>query len=145
MELLYSPATAADLPHIWDIEKTLIGAWTFKQLQDELAFAPGWSFVARSQGITLGYIFGIKAADEGEIRKIAISPNYRRKGLAAELLKTALQHLAHHNIISCFLEVRQNNKAALGLYQKYRFKEVGIRKKYYTLPQDNAIILRRDL
>ncbi len=144
MELLYLPATAADLPHIWNIEKTLIGAWTFKQLQDELGFAPGWSFVARYEGILLGYIFGIKAADEGEIRKIAIAPNYRRKCLATQLLKTALQHLARHNITSCFLEVRQNNKAALGLYQKYRFKEVGIRKKYYTLPQDNAILLRRD-
>ncbi len=90
-----------------------------------------------------GYLFGIKIAAEAEIHKIAAISDYRRRGLARILLDTACRYLAADGTAICFLEVRQGNKAALNLYQRYQFTQIGTRKNYYTSPLDNAILLRK--
>jgi len=145
LELTCVPATPADLREIWAIEKDLADAWTFKQLLAEFELAPGWSFVVKSPSLLLGYIFGSKVADEAEIHKIAVISAYRRRGLADILLSTAFSYLAAQGTFRCFLEVRQSNKAAICLYQKYQFTQIGTRKNYYTSPLDNAILLKKGI
>lgn len=144
MNVTVLPLEQGDLPGIWAIEQSLIGPWTYCQLEDELAIGHGWQFVAKdSEGQVCGYIFGSTVIDEAEIRKIAVVSTCRRQGVANLLLTTACQFLFLQKITSCFLELRASNIPALRLYQKNTFQMVGQRKSYYTLPTENAMILKK--
>ncbi len=141
--LVCLPVTKEIIPAIWGIEKELPGFWTERQFYDELTIPTSWNFVISAHDVVLGYIFGTMVLDEAEIRKIAVAPNFRRQGLATTLLNEAFRFLVKHKIVACFLEVRQKNKGALCLYQKNNFKQIAIRKNYYTSPKDNAILLKK--
>jgi len=137
------PLTSRDLPGIWAIEQTLVGPWSYGQLQEELAIGHGWQLVARlPDGQVCGYLFGSAVLDEAEIRKIAVAALCRQQGIANLLLTTACQSLSSQKITSCFLELRASNLPALHLYQKNNFQIVGQRKSYYTLPTEDAMILK---
>lgn len=141
---LITPVAQSDLPDLWAIEQTLLGPWTPGQLRDELTIGHGWQLVARQpDGQVCGYIFGATIVGEAEIRKIAVASACRRQGIAQRLLTTACQTLARQQIVSCFLELRASNLPALHLYQKNGFQIVGQRKSYYTLPTEDAMILRK--
>lgn len=142
--LIISHATQAELPGIWAIEQTLNGPWTYGQLQAELTIGHGWQLVAKDlDGHVRGYIFGTTVIDEAEVRKIAVDSACRRQGIATLLLNTACQHLSQMNVIYCFLELRASNLPAHKLYQKSGFQIIGLRKSYYTLPAEDAMILKK--
>lgn len=73
--------------------------------------------------------------DELNLLNIAVHPAYQGQGIGNALLKALCLAAGKHPI---FLEVRTSNKNAIQLYQKYGFKEVGLRKNYYALPQSQA-------
>ena len=132
-----------DLAGIWAIEQTLLGPWSYGLLQEELAIGHGWQLVAKHpDGQVCGYLFGSTVLDEAEIRKIAVATDRRRQGVANLLLTTACQNLCHQKVANCFLELRASNLPALRLYQKNNFQIVGLRKSYYTLPTEDAMILK---
>lgn len=138
-----TPLVPSDLPGIWAIEQTVADPWSYGQLQKELTIGHGWQLVAKdSDGQVCGYLFASTVIDEAEIRKIAVAASCRRQGIANLLLTTACQALAGQRIVSCFLELRDSNLAALRLYQKNNFQIVGQRKSYYTLPTEDAMILK---
>jgi ribosomal-protein-alanine N-acetyltransferase len=133
-----------DLPGIWTIEQTLLGPWTESQLRDELTLGHGWQLVAKDRaGTVCGYLFGSIVVDEAEIRKIAVAESCRRQGVADLLLATMCQDLARRQVSNCFLELRASNLAALSLYQKNGFEVIGLRRSYYTLPTEDAMILQK--
>lgn len=139
-----TPLAPADLAGVWAIEQTLIGPWTYEQLQGELTMGHGWQLVAKDPaGQVLGYIFGSSVVDEAEIRKVAVAAACRRQGIASRLLTAAGRHLARLHVVSCFLELRASNLAALALYQKDAFQIIGRRRGYYTRPPEDAIILKK--
>lgn len=140
---IITPLVESDLPGIWAIEQTLLGPWSYGQLQEELTIGHGWQLVAKHpDGQVCGYLFGATVIDEAEIRKIAVAEACRRHGVANLLLSTACLNLSHQKVTSCFLELRASNLPALHLYQKNDFQIVGQRKSYYTLPTEDAMILK---
>ncbi|MEM9770292.1 MAG: ribosomal protein S18-alanine N-acetyltransferase [Cyanobacteria bacterium P01_D01_bin.73] len=78
--------------------------------------------------------------DEAHITAIAIDPNHQRQGLGQLLLVALLRASQQKGMKRATLEVNCNNAAAIALYEKFGFKQVGIRKKYYP-NGDNAAIL----
>ncbi len=78
--------------------------------------------------------------DEGYIANVAVDPRYRRQGVAGELLGAFLR-FGQANLAFLTLEVRASNEAAIALYRKYGFQEVGRRKQYYDAPREDAIIM----
>lgn len=96
----------------------------------------------------IGFAVSRMAADEAEILSIAIDPKCRGRGLSRNLLLTHLGHLAGRGVRTVFLEVEENNKAALQLYNRAGFAVTGRREQYYQRPGGeplNALIMRRDL
>jgi ribosomal-protein-alanine N-acetyltransferase len=94
-----------------------------------------------------GFVLSRRAADTAEILTIAVAPAARRKGIGSALLMSHLPTLAAEGAKSLFLEVEADNKAALALYRRFDFQEVGERKTYYRTADGNrasALILRRD-
>lgn len=75
--------------------------------------------------------------DEAEILTLATDPAYRRQGLAYDVLQQAEAECAKTGARQVFLEVAEDNIAALGLYGKAGYKQVGRRPGYY-LPKDGA-------
>jgi ribosomal-protein-alanine N-acetyltransferase len=79
--------------------------------------------------------------DEAHIVAIAVREAYRRRGLGELLLAEAID-LALANQQDCVtLEVRRSNLAAQSLYEKYRFLKVGVRRRYYSDNNEDAIIM----
>jgi ribosomal-protein-alanine N-acetyltransferase len=99
-------------------------------------------------GDVLGFIVVRQAADEAEVITIATDPKLRRKGVGARLLTHAIELLQLRGIEQLFLEVASGNKAAIALYSKFGFVEVGRRQSYYQQgrkkPED-ALIMRKQI
>jgi [ribosomal protein S18]-alanine N-acetyltransferase len=75
---------------------------------------------------------------ECEVLNLAVSPEYRRKGLGRALLSALLE--GYRGAI--FLEVRESNLAARNLYKSMGFKEISSRQGYYDFPLETAIVLK---
>jgi len=111
-----------------------------------------FGFVAREvgkgrQGIA-GFVLARMAADEAEILTVAVARNHRRAGLGRALMDAVLRTLHHDRAEALFLEVDETNRAALALYRRLGFAEVGKRPGYYTAPdgtKTGALVLRRSL
>ena len=76
---------------------------------------------------------------------IAVTPQYRRQGVAQALVEALVAHLKERENISLTLEVRVSNAPAIALYNKLGFEQVGRRPRYYTNPREDGLILRKEL
>ncbi len=92
-----------------------------------------------------GYIGCLYAADEGDITNVSVDSARRRKGIGKCLVQALLAEARKRGCRRIFLEVRQSNDAAGRLYQDCGFVRVGVRKNYYTKPQEDALLMRCDL
>ena len=137
-----------DLAGIGELEKaSFADPWSpasFEQILDEPAVFFGVARASETNAV-LGYVVAWFAADEGEIANLAVREPTRRRGIGAALLDATLNEAKRRGALLMFLEVRQSNEAARGLYASRGFEEVGRRSKYYRHPVEDAIILRREL
>ena len=85
-----------------------------------------------------GYLMILDSIDVYEILAIATVEEYRNKGIAQELLDKIKTK-------DIFLEVRESNQTAINFYKKNKFKEISIRKNYYSKPAENAIIMKLEV
>lgn len=110
--------------------------WTDGEFAKLLTSKNYFCLVARKKGQAdkppSAFIMIRKVADEAEIITIATKKSARRKGVARQLLEAAIRKLQADRITSLFLEVDENNTAAIGLYRKLGFKKISERKGYYT-------------
>ena len=79
--------------------------------------------------------------DEAHISTLAVHPEYRRRGIAQQLLAKVLLVCAQTGATQVYLEVRANNHAAQRLYHKFGFVAVGIRKGYYQDTGEDAVLM----
>jgi len=82
------------------------------------------------------------AGSEWEIENVAVSGPARRRGLGSHLLGSFLDLVRSRGGIEVYLEVRESNRAARALYEKWAFQEAGRRKSYYRDPDEDALVLR---
>ena len=75
---------------------------------------------------------------------IAVSPDYRRRGIAQGLVEALVASLKALDSHCLTLEVRDSNEPAKALYEKLGFSQVGLRKGYYRNPKEDARILRKE-
>ncbi len=123
------------------------GAWDAARYARALEQGTCWGFVcpARAQEDAVdGYIAVSSVLDEMEILNVAVRPALRGRGLGAALLAAVLQEARERNIITCLLEVREGNAAALALYTHAGFKSAGLRRRYYA-DGENALVMKLDL
>lgn len=97
------------------------------------------------KGTLIGYIGMWMTVDCGEITNVAVHPDYRRKGIASALIENLMKICIVNNLDFINLEVRESNSNAISLYEKYGFKEVGLRKNYYKNPIENAVLMTKNL
>jgi ribosomal-protein-alanine acetyltransferase len=125
------------LGKLYEIEKQCFGqeAFTKQQLTYLLTAYNAIGLAARVNSEIAG--FAIARVDIGRntsfghILTVDIAPAYRRKGIAQKLLQEIETIFREKGIKECRLEVREDNVAALNLYQKLGYKKVGKLEKYY--------------
>jgi len=105
--------------------------WDKIQWENELRKNNVKSLGIYSENLIVGICVFFLIFEEAELRYFSISPNLRRRGLGKKLFNKFLQICKKENINKIFLEVSIKNKEAIGFYEYFRFKTIGIRKKYY--------------
>jgi len=95
-----------------------------------------------------GFIIMRVGGDEAEVLTLAVAPAARRRGVASELVASAVLHAERVGARSLFLEVDCTNFPALALYKRLGLTEVGRRKAYYSGPsgaRHDALVLRGEV
>jgi len=122
--------------------------WTRREIA-ALAASPGVAgWLLRKDGQSIGFALSRVAADEAELLTIAVDRAHRRQGAGGRLLDSIIEHAKSCGARSLFLEVAADNPAALALYGRKGFEEVGKRVAYYGRGQGakaDALILRLKL
>ena len=137
------PMTADHLDQVAELEQICFSdPWSRRMLSEHLENECAATLVAMgSDGTILGYAGLLVVLDEGYITNVAVRPDYRRQGVAGELLAVFRRFAEGNALAFLTLEVRESNAPARALYAKYGYKEVGLRKNYYDHPKENAIIM----
>lgn len=119
--------------------------WTRAGFAEELQNPNAIFLAAEESGCLLGYAGMQFAAGEFYVCNIAVDPASRRRGVGRALLAALIQAAVDRTGSFVSLEVRPSNHAALCLYRRLGFVEVGRRKNFYSRPQEDGLILTLNL
>lgn len=124
--------TVSDAGDICRLEKECIEcAWSEKDISAALA-SSDYTFVKAEYGNEFAGYAGMRLVlDTAEICNVAVKPAFRRRGIGRGLMEALLQRVFSSGATSVYLEVAEDNTAAIGLYSSLGFTEVYKRKRYY--------------
>ena len=146
MRVRIVPMTADHLDEVAELERVCFSVpWSRNMLKEELDNALSALLVALDDdGRVVGYAGVQVILDEGYITNVAVRPDCRRRGVAAQLLKVFLDFAQGNKLAFLTLEVRESNHAAIILYGRHGFRSVGRRRNYYEHPREDAIIMTKE-
>ena len=136
-----------DVPAMSRIERDSFAApWSAEEITKDVT-AGGSTYVAVAEcgGEKTGYGEIRMVAGEAQIYNIAVDPAYRREGIGEALLRHMIDKAEADGCALVTLEVRDGNEAAMELYKKLGFREVGRRKGYYDKEGKDAVLMDLDL
>ena len=132
------------LPRIQRIEQASFSLpWTEAMLRIQLDRNSHIFLTAQAGGRIVGYIGLMYVLDEGYISNVAVSPDYRRQGIADALITRLCEICTGLELSFVTLEVRAGNAPAIALYEKHGFQRVGLRRNYYERPKEDALIMTK--
>ncbi|MGQ8367432.1 ribosomal protein S18-alanine N-acetyltransferase [Glaciecola sp. 1036] len=108
----------------------------------------GVCFIAKDDEMVVGLIICSYCFEQADLLDVCVSPEYRRRGIAAALIETAFAELIQKGVQSLLLEVADNNLGAKTLYSTLGFAHIDTRKNYYTKANgeaDDALIMQKIL
>ena len=135
-----------DIDRVMEIEsKTFIAPWKKEEMLYEFN---GNQFsnmaVILSDNLIVGFYDYWVTFDSATIAQITIDPAYQRQHLGSKLMEEILKDATAKKVRTITLEVRKNNEKAVKLYQKYGFKQILIKEKYYS-NGDDALYMIKEL
>lgn len=136
---------AEDIDRILKIEQASFSQPYSRDLfEEELLLDLAHPCVMKMGEVLVGFMDYWLIKDEIHLITIAIDPSYRRLGLASKFLEHLLEVSRQKWVKKIFLDVRKSNMAAIALYQKFGFVKIGVRKKYYSDNDEDAIVMERN-
>ena len=118
--------------------------WSEASVASELTNPLALWIVALDGDTLCGYVGSESVMGEADMMNIAVSPDYRRQGIARELVLELIRQLKKADVHCLTLEVRASNEPAIALYDSLGFTQVGRRPRYYLKPTEDALILRKE-
>lgn len=143
MECQLVEMTVEHIPGVLEIEQLSFTtpwsqqAFTYEILSNNFAYY----LVALEESKVVGYAGIWLVMDEAHITNVAVHPKYRGRSIGETLMLEMVRQAVIRGTVRMTLEVRPSNKAARELYNKLGFEEKGLRKKYYTDTNEDAIIM----
>lgn len=136
-------AEKRDIPALCKLEQECFSLpWSEKSFDD--FFSLNFTFALAAfdnidgEEKLIGYAGMYISGNDGDITNIAVSSQYRRRGIGHALIEGLK---AVSDINNLYLEVRESNLAAISLYESQGFKKDGVRKNFYHAPRENAILM----
>ncbi len=137
---------SAHVAQIAQLEKLCFSdPWSENSVASELDNPLSLWLVALDGETVAGYVGSQSVLDGADMMNVAVHPDYRRKGIARELVTGLINALVEKGVKSLALEVRVSNAPAIALYEQMGFQQVGLRPNYYRNPKENALIMRKEL
>lgn len=118
--------------------------WSEKSIASELKNGLSLWLVALDGEAVVGYVGSQSVLGETDMMNLAVSPDYRRQGVAERLVEELICRLKTQGNHCLTLEVRSSNLPARKLYEKMGFVQVGLRKNYYRNPKEDALIMKKE-
>ncbi len=116
--------------------------WSLSLFMSEMALRSSRAYyVARVDGLVVGYAGLMMNGDEGHISTIAVDPNWHRRKIGTRLLLVAAREAVRRGALALTLEVRMSNRGAQELYRAFGFRPAGVRKNYYAETNEDALIM----
>ncbi len=142
-DLLLRPTIVEDFPFLVAIEREAFpNPWPEEAFTD---FLLPWAWTLEFEHEIVGYIFYHGVCEEMVIINIALKPAYQGKGWGEYLLMKSMDQLILKGVIRFYLDVRVSNVKARSLYEKHGFQPIGIRKNYYSHPEEDAIVMGKQV
>lgn len=138
----------ADLEGVLGIEREVHAhPWTAGNFSDALRSKYVCKVYESEMDGMVGYAVLMLAVDEAELLDIAIAAGQQRNGWGRRLLEEMMALARRHNMQRMVLEVRASNAAAITLYRKAGFSDIGLRREYYPAEngREDAILMGREL
>ena len=148
MNMILRDMTEADLDAVLRIEREVHShPWTRGNFSDALRSKYQCKVYESESDGMLGYAVLMLAVDEAELLDIAIAAQQQRHGRGRKLLEEMMVLARRHGMGRVVLEVRASNTAAIGLYRKAGFADIGLRRDYYQAEngREDAILMGREL
>lgn len=120
-------------------------AWTEKGIIDTFHQQQAFTVVAEMDEQIVGYCIVYYVLDEGEIARIAVSDSCRRQGVGRAVLNEVNNICLQKGISRILLDVRESNDVARAFYKQYGFVEDGMRKNFYDMPKEHAVLMSKDI
>ena len=120
-------------------------AWSEKSVLDTMNQKNAVCLTAEKAGRIIGYVLSYTAADEAEIARIAVAEEFRRQGTARAILRELENVCSSKGVKKLLLDVRESNREARAFYTDMGFQEDGIRRRFYENPQEDGILMSREL
>ncbi len=137
--------TVADIGAVLEIEaKAYQSPWTAAMFGEELATESRRYLVIEDDGMIRGYGGLMLVGEEAHVITLAVDPAHHGRGHGSHLLRELFAVAATGGARHLTLEVRASNHPARGLYQRFGFQEVGVRKGYYG-NEDAVIMFAHDI
>lgn len=118
--------------------------WSENSIAAELSNPLSVWVIAVDGDTVAGYVGSQTVMGEADMMNIAVLPDYRRQGVAQQLVLVLINKLKAMDAYRLTLEVRASNAPAIELYDKLGFVQVGCRPNYYSNPKEDALILRKE-
>jgi ribosomal-protein-alanine N-acetyltransferase len=132
-----------DLPQMMVIEQASFSTpWRRHTFEGLLRRDDADLIGATVEGELVGYAISWTILDQAELGNVAVSPGARGKGVGRMLVEAALGRVRRRGARECFLEVRESNLGARRLYETLGFTAIGRRRRYYSSPVEDALVMR---
>ena len=143
--MIITEMNASHVPQIAALEEICFAEpWSEQSIASELKSTWSYWLVALEADRVVGYVGSQSSIDEADVMNVAVHPDWRRQGIAEQLIETLIGELKNRGSKALMLEVRASNAPAIALYEKLGFRQVGLRKNYYRNPKEDALILRKE-
>ncbi len=141
--VLIADMTLADIRDVQDVERSSFPIpWPANAFRHELTQNRNARYVVARLGDRIAGYAGLwLMVDEAHITTFAVHPEHRRRRVGERLLQRLFEVAAEMNAEWLTLEVRASNLAAQRLYEKYGFRRAGVRRRYYSDNNEDAIIM----
>lgn len=133
-----------DVSQVERIEKSVFSIpWSYQSLLEACEEEENIYLVCEEEGTVVGYCGMWTVLGEGNITNVAVAESARNKG-AGTLLMEKLEEAGRKKGIGVFfLEVRESNAAARHVYEKCGFRSIGVRRRFYEKPPEDAVVMSK--
>lgn len=132
-------AEKRDVRILGELEQTFAFPLSEEELEKLMVNETFRVLVWEWEGEVAGHCVLFRVMDEAEITSVSVRKDLRGQGVGTAFLTALLQYLRDDGARIAYLDVRESNGAARALYRKCGFSELGIRKRFYQKPTEDAV------